>query len=237
MKRYDKYRPTNIPWIGEIPKHWEETKLKYIGYLYSGLTGKGGDDFKQTGNPMNKPFIPFTNIANNEVIDPTKLEYVVMKEEDNNQNQVKKGDLFFMMSSENFDDVGKTTILLDDLGEAYLNSFCKGFRVTDKNVNPIYLNYLLLNYPYRRRLMIEANGFTRINLKMEKVNDFIISLPPIKEQNDIADFLSKTTTQLNKLIATNEGIFGLSDRKTGFIQEYKTALISEAVTGKIKVTA
>jgi len=237
MKRYEKYRQSNIPWIEETPKHWEETKLKYVGYLYSGLTGKSGDDFKQTGHPLNKPFIPFTNIANNEIIDPNKLEFVVIKEEDANQNRVKIGDLFFMMSSENFDDVGKSTILLHDLGEVYLNSFCKGFRVTDKNVNPLYLNFLLLNFPYRKRLMIEANGFTRINLKMEKVNDFVILLPPLEEQNFIAEFLTKSMTHLNKLISTNENIFGLSDRKTGLIQEYRTSLISEVVTGKIKVIA
>lgn len=222
MKQYEKYKPTKISWIGEVPSHWRETKLKYIGYLYSGLTGKGGDDFKQLGNTQNKPFIPFTNIANNERISPKQLEEVLITDNDH-QNKVEKGDLFFMMSSENFDDVGKSTILLDDLGEVYLNSFCKGYRITDKNVNPLYLNYLLLNYPYRRRLMIEANGFTRINLKMEKVNDFEITLPPKDEQTVIANFLEKKTTDIDKLIYNKQKLIEL-------LKEEKTAIINNAVT-------
>lgn len=227
MKQYEKYKATSIKWIGEVPSHWEETKLKYVGYLYAGLTGKGGDDFKQIENPSNKPFIPFTNIANNIKIDPNKLEQVVMSKEDENQNQVMKGDLFFMMSSENFDDVGKSTILVDDLGEVYLNSFCKGFRVVDKNVNPLFLSYLLHNDAYRRRLMIEANGFTRINLKMEKVNDFFISLPPLKEQNAITNFLDEKTAQIEILISNKQKLIEL-------LKEERTTIINEAVSGEGK---
>jgi type I restriction enzyme, S subunit len=226
MNRYSKYKPSGINWIVEIPSHWEETKLKYIGYLYAGLTGKSGEDFKQTDNPQNKPFIPFTNIANNLKINPNQLDKVVMSEDDE-QNKVVKNDLFFMMSSENFDDVGKATILLNDLGECYLNSFCKGFRVIDKNVHSPYLNYLLLNDAYRRRLMIEANGFTRINLKMEKVNDFEISLPPLEEQTTIANFLDDKTTQIDKLISNKQKLIEL-------LKEERIAIINEAVSGKGK---
>ena len=226
MNPYPNYKPSGIEWIVEIPSHWEETKLKYIGYLYAGLTGKSGEDFKQTDNPQNKPFIPFTNIANNLKINPNQLDKVVMSEDDE-QNKVVKNDLFFMMSSENFDDVGKATILLNDLGECYLNSFCKGFRVTDKNVHSPYLNYLLLNDAYRRRLMIEANGFTRINLKMEKVNDFEISLPPLEEQTTIANFLDDKTKQIDKLISNKQKLIEL-------LKEERTAIINEAVSGKGK---
>lgn len=223
MKKYSSYKPTSINWISEIPEHWSETKLKYIGYLYAGLTGKSGDDFNQDLNPLSKSFIPFTNIANNEKINPENLQSVVINE-DENQNEVKKWDLFFMMSSENFDDVGKATILLHDLKEVYLNSFCKGFRVTDKNVNPLFLNYLLFNDAYRRRMMIEANGFTRINLKMEKVNDFEIALPPVEEQISIAEYLENRVAQIDKLIANKQKLIAL-------LKEECASLINEAVSG------
>jgi len=222
MNRYDKHKDSGVEWIGEIPYNWKEIKLKYIGYMYSGLSGKNGGDFKQVENHLNKTFIPFTNVANNINIDPNKLEHVVIQK-DESQNLVKKNDLFFMMSSENFDDVGKATILLHDLGETYLNSFCKGFRVTSKNVNAEYLNYLLLNDAYRKRMMIEANGFTRINLKMEKVNDFLISLPPLMEQTIIANFLDEKTSQIDKLIFNKQKLIEL-------LKEERTAIINNAVT-------
>jgi type I restriction enzyme, S subunit len=75
--------------------------------------------------------------------------------------------------------------------------------------------------------MIEANGFTRINLKMEKVNDFEISLPPLEEQTAIANFLDDKTTQIDKLISNKQKLIEL-------LKEERTAIINEAVSGKGK---
>ncbi len=226
MTKYEKYKDSGFDWIGEIPEHWKSIRLKYIGYLYGGLSGKSNKDFNQSVNPDNKPFIPFTNIANNKVIDPKQLQYVVIKE-DEKQNRVKNSDLFFMMSSENYEDVGKSTILLDDLGEAYLNSFCKGFRFVEKDYFPSFINYLLLSHPYRCVLQIEANGFTRINLKVDKVNDLSIKAPPFKEQVVIANYLDKKTEEIDKLITQKEQLLKL-------YEEEKTAIINQAVTKGIE---
>lgn len=43
MARYEKYKDSGIEWICEIPEHWQSIKLKYIGYLYGGLSGKSGN--------------------------------------------------------------------------------------------------------------------------------------------------------------------------------------------------
>jgi len=230
MKRYDKYKDSGIDWVGEIPVHWESKRLKYIGYLYGGLAGKSSNDFNQESNLNNKPFIPFTNICNNKVIDPNQMQQVVI-EEGEQQNQVQKGDLFFMMSSENFDDVGKSSILLDDLGETYLNSFCKGFRFTDKQYHPPFINYLLLSKPYRSLVLTEANGYTRINLKIDKINDIPLKVPPtLDEQKIIAAYLDRKTAEIDKLIKQKEELLLL-------LEEEKTAIINQAVTKGINPDA
>lgn len=227
MKPYPSYKPTTHEWSDSVPEHWKETRLKYIGYLYSGLTGKKGDDFKLEPDSSTKPFIPFTNVANNEKINIDNLQYVSIVEGEE-QNQVKNGDLFFMMSSENFDDVGKTTILNDGVDEVYLNSFCKGFRLVDTTVDPMFLNYLLLSHPYRKRLMIEANGFTRINLKMGKVNDLKIYIPTSQaEQNKISEYLDHKTAKIDKLIKDKEQLVVV-------LKEERTAVINQAVTKGIE---
>lgn len=41
-----KMKDSGIEWIGEVPEHWRRMRLKDIAYLYSGLTGKSGDDFR-----------------------------------------------------------------------------------------------------------------------------------------------------------------------------------------------
>jgi len=223
MTKYEKYKNSGIEWIGEIPEHWESIRLKYIGYLYGGLAGKSSNHFNQESNLNNKPFIPFTNICNNKVVDPNQLQYVVI-EEDEKQNQVANGDLFFMMSSENYDDVGKSSILLDDLGETYLNSFCKGFRITDENYYPPFINYLLLSKPYRSLLLVEANGYTRINLKIDKIYDIALKTPiSIDEQIAIANYLDVKTEEIENLIKQKEELLIL-------FEEEKIAIINQAVT-------
>jgi type I restriction enzyme S subunit len=223
MRRYEKYKDSGIEWIGEIPEHWESIRLKYIGYLYGGLAGKSANDFNQESNFNNKPFIPFTNICNNKIIDPNQLQQVVI-EENEQQNRVAKGDLFFMMSSENFDDVGKSSILLDDLGETYLNSFCKGFRFLKDKYYPPFINYQLLSKAYRSLVLTEANGYTRINLKIDKINDIPLKTPPtLDEQIAIANYLDQKTADIDELIKQKEELLLL-------FEEEKAAIINHVVT-------
>lgn len=212
----------------QVNNDYNRFRLKDLGYLYSGLSGKSGDDFNQDENDNNKGFIPFTNIANNTYLKKDHLGAVVVYENEN-QNKVQKGDIFFLMSSEGYEDIGKSAILDDDLEETYLNSFCKGYRVTNKKANPYFLNYLLLSDSYRKQLTIEGKGFTRINLKMEKVNDFKVYLPnSIDEQIKIVEFLDqKTQTIDNIVININKQIEAL--------KELRKTLINDVVTGKIKV--
>ncbi len=214
----------------KVNNNFTTYRLKDIGYLYSGLTGKSGDDFNQDENVNNKGFIPFTNIANNMYLKKDHLGVVVV-ENNENQNSVKKEDLFFLMSSEGYEDIGKSAILDDDLEETYLNSFCKGYRITNKKVNPYFINYLLLSDNYRKQLTVEGKGFTRINLKMEKVNNFIIYIPKsYQEQTEIANYLDLKTQTIDKIV-------GNINTQINTLKELRKTLINDVVTGKIKVTS
>lgn len=224
-----KMKDSGIEWIGMIPEHWEEYRMKDLGFLYSGLSGKAGDDFNQDENENNCDFIPFTNIFNNDTINPDVMGKVVVFENEK-QNRVKKNDLFFLMSSEDYDGLGKSSLLSVDLKNTYLNSFCKGFRVTKKYIMPAFLNYQLQSDTFRKIMQIEGKGFTRLNLKMEKVNDFTVYIPnTIEEQAAIVKYLNEKNTQIDTIL-TN-----ISNQINKLTQLRKT-LINDVVTGKIKVT-
>ena len=229
MKKYDSYKDSGIDFLDEIPEHWVEKRMRFLGYLYGGLSGKSATDFNQITNEDNKYFIPFTNIANNFRIDPESLQTVVISENEN-QNTVLKDDLFFLMSSENYDDVGKSAVLLDDLEETYLNSFCKGFRITKENIVSEFLNYQLHSKQLRHNLLTGANGFTRINLKIDKVIDLLTAIPTPEEQTAIAAFLDRKTAEIDELIADKKRLLEL-------YEEEKTAIINQAVTKGINPDA
>lgn len=213
----------------KTPTSWLKYRLKDFGKLFSGLSGKSGDDFNQDDNPDNKGFIPFTNIANNTYLKKDHLGTVIVAEGER-QNKVRKGDIFFLMSSEGYEDIGKTAVLAEDIEETYLNSFCKGYRVNPRKCNPFFLNYLMLSDYYRQLLIIEGKGFTRINLKMEKVNDFLVYVPDsLTEQQEIVQFLDTKLDTIAKIIKNIQ-------TQIIMLKELRKTLINDVVTGKIKVT-
>ncbi|MDQ7046560.1 MAG: restriction endonuclease subunit S [Sulfurovum sp.] len=130
------------------------------------------------------------------------------------------------MSSEGYEDIGKSSLLLEKCDELYLNSFCKGFRL--KNVNNIFINYLLSSLSFRYFMILGGKGFTRINLKIEKINDFKVLVPPIKEQKEIATYLDEKTQKIDTITKTIQ-------TKITLLKEFRKTLINDVVTGKVKV--
>lgn len=220
-------KDSGIEWVGKIPTDWEVLKLKRVGEIYGGLTGKSGDDFGQEDSPLNKPYIPYTNIFRNTYISREHFDLVSIEPEET-QNNVKRLDLFFLMSSENYDDLGKTSILVDDVGELYLNSFCKGFRINNSKINPLFLNYQLNGDVFKKLISINGFGFTRINLRQDKLLSISILLPPLIEQEQIILYLDKKTKVIDETISKEV-------RRIELLKEYKQSLISEVVTGKKRV--
>lgn len=216
-------KDSGIEWIGMIPEHWNRHRLKDIGYMYSGLTGKAGDDFRCDDLSQTKPYVPFTNVLNNTVVDFNKYNYVVMSE-DEEQNRVKENDLLFLMSSEDYDSIAKSAVVIGNPGEVYLNSFCRGFRITSKKHYAPFINYQLNSALYRNSLKYEARGFTRINIKIDKIASQFISLPPLSEQQEIANYLDEKCAKIDAAIENITKQIDASKR-------LRKAIINEAISG------
>ena len=222
MNKYDSYKDSEIQWIEKIPTSWNTRKLKFLGTVYGGLTGKKGDDFGDEDNPKNKQYIPYTNIFNNILISKDHFDFVIF-EKDEKQNLVKKNDLLVLMSSENYEDLGKTSILLDDCDELYLNSFCKGFRTTNENMNPIFINYQLQGHLHRELISVEGSGFTRINLQQNRLLNTPILTTSLTEQNQIVSYLDTKTLLIDSLIQRTQ-------LKIELLKKKRNSTINEVVT-------
>ena len=229
LQTYNNYKPSGVEWLGDIPEHWEMKKLKFLGSIYPGLSGKKGDDFSKEYSNGIKSFIPFTNIFNNLKISDNHFQYVKV-DKNENQNRVLKNDILFLMSSETLDDIAKCSIYLGNEKELYLNSFCKGFRISKSNVNPEYVNYLFLSTTYRNYFTLVGRGFTRINLNQEYINDAYTLLPSLQEQTAIAKFLDDKTAKIDQAITIKKNQIEL-------LKERKHSLINKAVTKGINPNA
>ncbi len=170
-------------------KDWEVKKLGEVGKIYGGLSGKTKQDFG-SGNSY---YIPFMNVMKNVVTDKNFIEKVNLKQGET-QNRVLKNDLLFNGSSETPEELGISSVLLDDIDNLYLNSFCFGFRIFDENVSPIFLSYIMRS-PYGREVIFYlAQGATRYNLSKANFFNLEIAFPKsLTEQTRIATILSVTS--------------------------------------------
>src|SRR3990167_2275381 len=110
-----------------IPEGWNSIRVGDLGFVYSGLRSKSKSDFGQ-----GSPFITYMNIFSNSKIDKNRFDLVNVGAGEN-QSKVKYGDVFFTVSSETPEEVGMSSVLLDEVDNYYLNSFCFGFRLNDFN--------------------------------------------------------------------------------------------------------
>lgn len=171
---------------------WEKAVVGKMGTTYSGLSGKTKDDFG-IGEAR---FVTFLNVLTNARIDTSILEAVNVSEGER-QNEVKKGDLLFNTSSETPEEVGMCAVMIEDLKDVYLNSFCFGFRVTDENIDSTFIAYLMRSHIGRRIMSILAQGATRYNLSKNSFCKTELLLPKTKdEQLQIANYFTSLDSQI-----------------------------------------
>ena len=199
---------------------WKDVKLGKIGNTYSGITGKNKSDF---GHGTAK-YITFLNVLNNPIINTKEFESVDISSNEN-QNMVSKGDLFFNVSSETPEEVGICSVLLDDINNLYLNSFCFGFRLSDKEVSGIFISYLFRTSYGREKMSSIAQGATRYNLSKEYFNEIELSLPPTKsEQTAVANVLTTMDNEIEKL-----------EKERDKYKSIKQGMMQQLLTGKIRL--
>lgn len=175
-------------------------KISELGNTFTGLSGKSKKDFGE-----GKPYVPYLNIYQNLEINLEQMDFVKIKSNEN-QNLIQYGDFFFTGSSETPDEVGISSVLLDEVDECYLNSFCFGFRLNDfNNLLPEYAKYLFRNKDIRIFMNKRAQGSTRFNLsKSDFMKYLIIKIPStenqeiiIKELREIENVIPKLETKYN----------------------------------------
>ena len=207
----------NVPNL-RFPKfsgEWTKTTLGKIGKTFNGLTGKSGSDFGQ-----GSPYITYKSIFDNSKIDLSRVEYVTITDAERKkqtQNEVQYGDIFFTTSSETPDEVGMTSVLLDEVKDCYLNSFCFGYRLNSiTDVLPEYMRFYLRSNTIRRRLFVLAQGSTRFNISKGEVMGLTIKLPGTAEQRKIAQLLTmiedRIATQIKIIEKLESLIKGLYER-------------------------
>ncbi len=199
---------------------WKWTTVDKLGKPFGGLSGKSKADFKDG----NCPYIPFMNVMSNPIIDTSYFDYVNIGPTES-QHKAEKGDLFFNGSSETPEEVGMCSVLLEDIPNLYLNSFCFGFRLFKEEKNDgLYLAYYFRSSYGRKIFYILAQGATRHNLSKSNFLKIEIQIPEPDEQVKIATILRDMDNEIQELETQLEKY-----------KMMKQGMMQSLLTGKIRL--
>ncbi len=217
-----KLKDSGIDWLGEIPAEWEVKKLKYlVSKVGSGVTPKGGASIYQlSGIPLlRSQNIHFNGLKMDDVAYISEEIHDAMA-----NSKVQAGDVLLNITGTS---IGRCFYADEHLGEANVNQHVCIVRPKNK-VTTKYLYFVLRSNLGQEQINAEQTGSGREGLNFEALNKFLIPYISLQEQVAIIHHIETETARIDAKIAKTQRIIELQ-------KEYRTALISEVVTGKIKV--
>jgi len=220
MKKYPKMKPSGEEWMGEVPEHWELKKLKFIGKAIIGLTYKPEEvvDFEKEGTLV----LRSSNIQNGEL---NFGDDVFVKTKIPDELRIRFGDILICARNGSRELVGKNICITDEsLIGATFGAFMTVFRTPYWR----FISKVLSSIIFKAQSGLFSSS-TINQLTSGTLNSILVPIPPDEtEQITIATYLDQKTTQID---ASIHGI----QQEIALLQEYRQALIFEAVTGKVCV--
>lgn len=214
-------KDSGIEWLGEIPEHWISYRIDWVTDIVRGNTGFKKDELLEKGEYI---ALQYGKTYKVDIVDDN-FKFFVNSEFYKESQIVSKGDTILISTSETVEDLGHT---------CYYNNenigLLGGEQILLKpNRKFLYEKYL---YQYASQFCLElkkyATGLKVFRFNTHDLKQIFIAIPSIEEQKKIAIYIENKLNEIDTIISK-------SQQEIELLQEYKTALISEVVTGKVDV--
>lgn len=216
MNRYERYKKSGIPWLGEVPEHWEVKRLKF---MLSEKLKYGANESAESDEPEQPRYIRITDIdEQGNLKDDTfkSLEFEKAKDYLLNVN-----DILLARSGAT---VGKSFLYKENLKNfACYAGYLIRARLDQKKFNANFVNYYFQSTGYWDWIKSVNIQATIQNVSAEKYNDFVLSVPTLIEQTAIAHYLDTKLGEIDALIDKQQMLLEK-------LAEQRTAVITHAVT-------
>lgn len=213
FQKYSDYKPSGVEWLGDVPKHWDVRKLKYISNVVLGKMLCN----ESKGSYQLKPYLKSKNIQWLNV-DVSSVDEMWFSEKEMIDYRLKKGDLVLSEGGE----VGKTCIWNEELEECYIQNSAHKVTFHENGFSQYYL-YQFFTIGQFGIFDSIVNRVSIGHLTKDKLINIEIIQPPIEEQTAIAHYLDEKTAQLDTAIVQKEQMIAL-------LKERRQILIHRAVT-------
>lgn len=212
-------KDSGIEWIGEIPERWTSTVFKK---LLSEPMQYGANEPAEECNYNDPRYIRITDIKDDGTLRDDTFKSLPLEKA--KEYMLTKGDLLFARSGAT---VGKTFLYKEDYAACFAGYLIKA-RCNKNELLPNFVFYYTLSNVYqnwKNSIFIQS---TIQNIGADKYSIMTIIVPPISEQQSIADYLDQKCSEIDELIS-------IKQQKIEKLKDYKKSLIFECVTGKRKV--
>lgn len=219
-----KMKPSGIDWIGDIPENWKVSKVKFVANVKGriGFRGYTVNDLVDEGKGALT--LGATQINKEGEIDLAKSVFISWdKYYESPEIMVQEGDILVVQRGS----IGTTGIVGSNIGCATINPSLTILKRVKMNR---YLLFLQLRSKIVKEAITTIFNETAIPmLSQNQISNFNVLLPPNEEdQQSIINFIKQETLKIETLISKYQ-------KQIELMKEYRTALISQAVTGKIDV--
>jgi len=221
-----KLKPSGIPWLGDIPEHWEVRPLKAACEIQSGIT-LGKDYVGQT--TYEYPYLRVANVqAGHANLAVVKTIRVTKAEACRCTLQV--GDVL-MTEGKDPDKLGRGCVWNAQVAPCLHQNHVFAVRPNQSQLVPHFLSALMGTRYARAYFESTAKQTTNLaSTNKTKIGQFQLLLPNVDEQQRILSALNEETAPLDTTISRLE-------REIELLREYRTRLVADVVTGKLDVRA
>ena len=219
LEPHTRFKDSGIGWLGEVPEGWKPTRLKFIADIQTGYAFSS-DDFTDEGVPV----LRIGDITKDGSVDFANAKYLPENHKTvYSKVLITRGAIVMAMTGATIGKAGK----YDQDAPALLNQrVCSFYSTGDNDHN--FLWYILNADFYMEHINLTAFGGAQPNISDTELLDCFVAVAPATEQAAIATYLDRETAKIDRLMEKIETAIAR-------LQEYRTALITAAVTGKIDV--
>ena len=211
-------KDSGIDWLGEIPEHWEVTRLKFLGDAIGGVTYSPNDIAEDDSGTL---ILRSSNIQNGKL---SLLDNVYVNLKIKEEQLLRKGDILICSRNGSRRLIGKNITIDNRMEGESFGAFMMIFRSQKWNFLSKFFNSQIFSSQSGLYLTSTINQLTSTVLK----NMFIAVPPDDDEINTIVKYLDKRCFEIDKTIK-------ILKKEITLLKEYKVTLISEVVTGQVDV--
>ncbi|OGX21094.1 MAG: hypothetical protein A2Y00_06055 [Omnitrophica WOR_2 bacterium GWF2_43_52] len=222
LKHYPDYKESGLPWIGQVPRHWELRQARHIGRFFKGVGGT-----KEDATPTGVPCVRYGELYTTYTYFIRATKSFITENRAVDYMPIQYGDVLFAASGEKIEEIGKSAVNLMH-GAAYCGGDVIILRPNIPAQAP-FLGYALDCRPTTNQKATMCRGTTIKHIYPTELKSLFFPLPTLDEQAAIVRFLDWANGRLDRTILAKR-------KRIVLLNEQKQAIIHRAITRGINPT-